>query len=476
MNLFARPLPDVRPANSRRVLWAFVALFVVGIGLRGIACIYTTGILHPDEHQQFIEQAYRMIHGYGKIFWEQERGMRHPLYQAFLAVPLRILEASGIRNPLVQSGVIRFIVAVLTLAAWAVFAWQFQRRGDTFTALLLMFVFALSPDLVHVHTHPLSEIAATIPFLLAVCCLERRPVLAGGMLGVCFAVRFQMGFLIGGMVFLAGLPDRFRLRGPFLRFALAALGTLIVLGFVDWFVLGWPFKSPVQYFYANIIQGMSRHWGVHPWYQYFEWLWEYGGLVVLALAALMIVGAYRERKLAFLLAVFAAAHIAVAHKEERFMLPIVPLALALVAVGLARLMAYIKEGWRPAAMVAVLAACAGLFALRLPNVQWEPDEGYRSASMLLYDAGQRDDLTGVGVLGIHLAFHGNFFFLQRDVHMLGVIHSDNPYFPDDPHLLDRRINYLITPPRFIEYYHWWRPVPIKSRGGWTLYRLDRSEK
>jgi hypothetical protein len=95
--------------------------------------------------------------------------------------------------------------------------------------------------------------------------------------------------------------------------------------------------------------------------------------------------------------------------------------------------------------------------------------------MLLHDAAQQPDLTGVGVLGIHLSEYGNYFFLQRDVPLLGVVVSEYPYFPDDPGLADRRINYLIAPPDQIHPYARWQPEPIVSRGRWTLYRLHRND-
>jgi GPI mannosyltransferase 3 len=476
MNLFAKPVPETAPANTRRALHVFLVLFLIGLGLRGIACAHTTGILHPDEHQQFLEQAYRMVHGYGKTFWEQKRGMRHPLYPALLALPLRILEAVGVRDPLVQAGIIRFLVASFTLWAWGLFAWQFQRRGEPFTALLLMFVFALSPDLIFVQTHLLSETAATVPFLLAVCWLDRRPILAGVMLGVCFGIRFQMGFLIGGLLLLAGLETRFRPRGPFLRLVLSALASLVALGIMDWLVLGYPFQSPVQYFYNNIWLGLSKQWGEHPWYQYFEWLWIGGGPIVAGLTVLLIIGANREWKLAFLTALFSIGHMAVAHKEMRFVLPVVPLVLALIISAVALLINLISARYRTAVVVLVCVICGGFFGWRIREIPWEPHDGYRSASMLLHDAGQRADLTGVGVLGIHLSEYGNYFFLQRDVPLLGVVISEHPYFPDDPQLTDRRINYLIAPPNQIHFYARWQPQPIVSRGRWSLYRLDRSEE
>jgi hypothetical protein len=475
MNLFARPILDAPPANTRRVFWAFVALFLIGLTFRGIACATTMSIIHPDEHQQFLEQAYRMIHGYSRTFWEQELGMRHPIYPALLAAPLRVMEMMGVRNPLVQAAVIRFILGALALWASCLVAWQFQRRGDTITALGLALVFALSPDIVFVQTHVLSETTATIPFLLAVCWLDRRPILAGAMLGVCFGIRFQMGFLIGGAIVIAWGGNRFRLRGPFLQFALAALGSLVALGVVDWFAYGKPFNSPIQYFYSNIWQGLSKHWGVSPWYQYFVWLWIGGGPIVLVLTAFLLVGALREWKFAVLVALFTLGHMAVAHKEGRFLLPVVPLVLTLVVVPIGLALAWLAKRIGPVAYILGVVLAVALFAWRFPQVPWEPHDGYRSPSMLLYDAGQRSDLTGIGVLGIHTAEYGNYFFLQRDVPFFAVIVSEYPYFPMDPELSDRRINYVISTPDQIEPYAKWQPEPIVSRGRWTLYRLNRGD-
>lgn len=473
MNLFAHPLLASPKPNTRSVFWAFVSLFALGLALRAVVCAETCSFVHPDEHQQFLEQAHRLVHGYGKKFWEQERGIRHPLYQSVLAVMLGGLELVGVRDPFVQAGALRFIVAGMALGAWALFAWQFQRRGDTAVALLMMFVVSLSPDLIYVHTHPLSELAATIPFLLAVCCLDRRPVVAGMLLGVCFALRFQMGFLIGGMVLLAAAGVRFRPRGDFLRFVLAALGSLLALGVGDWLIFGRPFHTPIEYFRANIVQGISRIYGEHPWYQYFAWIHEHGGLIVLGLAPLLIVGVMREWKFGILLAVFTAAHIAVEHKEARFLLPIVPFALAFVVTGIAGITQYVRSRFRPVVWTIITSAFVTLFALRIPEVQWEPRDAYRSTSKLLHIAGRQPDITGIGVLGIHVTECGNYFFLKRNVPLLGTEDDRTPYFQIDPSLNDIRVNFLIAPSHLMEPYVRWNPVPIAHQSVWTLYRLDR---
>src|SRR5207248_765900 len=100
-------------------------------------------------------------------FWEQERGIRHPLYPVLLAAPLAALDGLGVADPLTQGALLRWGVSLAVLLAGAVFAWQFHHRGDTMAALLLMSILALSPDVIYTHIHPLSETAATIPFLFA---------------------------------------------------------------------------------------------------------------------------------------------------------------------------------------------------------------------------------------------------------------------------------------------------------------------
>jgi hypothetical protein len=80
MKAFAHAALAAPQPNIRRVRWLFIALVTVGAALRGYASFTTVGVLNNDEHQQFIEQAHRMVHGYEQRFWEQERGARHPLY------------------------------------------------------------------------------------------------------------------------------------------------------------------------------------------------------------------------------------------------------------------------------------------------------------------------------------------------------------------------------------------------------------
>jgi len=75
--------------------WLLV-LLLVGLLVRVMAASAFAGIIVTDEHQQYIEQSFRHLHGYGATFWEQDYGMRHPLFSFLLAGILWLGETAGI--------------------------------------------------------------------------------------------------------------------------------------------------------------------------------------------------------------------------------------------------------------------------------------------------------------------------------------------------------------------------------------------
>src|SRR6476620_3980953 len=72
---------------SPALRWAFAGLLLIGIALRCYVSFAGLAMLHNDEHQQYLEQAHRIVYGYGQSCWEQKLGMRHLLYPALIALP-----------------------------------------------------------------------------------------------------------------------------------------------------------------------------------------------------------------------------------------------------------------------------------------------------------------------------------------------------------------------------------------------------
>src|ERR1051326_8228100 len=112
----------------------FGLLLVTGLALRGYAAVHTQALAHPDEHQQYLEQAHRLAFGYGKTFWEQERSMRHELYPGMLARLLLLADQVGLRDPLAQAAFVRFVLATSVFVLLAAYAWRWQGQGRTVAA------------------------------------------------------------------------------------------------------------------------------------------------------------------------------------------------------------------------------------------------------------------------------------------------------------------------------------------------------
>jgi GPI mannosyltransferase 3 len=475
MMVFARPVMPAEPAIERRLLRLFVALFLVGAVLRAVICFGTVGRVHPDEHQQYLEQAYRLVYGYGCTFWEQQYGVRHPLYPALLAVPLAGLKELGVTDPFVRAGVLRWLVALLALAACARFAWEFHRRGDSVTALVLMAVTALSSDVAYAQSHPLTEIAASVPFLLALVWLKSRPFVAGWLLGLAFALRFQTAILIACVVPLAWWGNGLRLSGTFARLSAGLALALICMGLGDRLIYGAWFHTPVAYLHANFVDGVADYCGVEPWYQYFLWIGgdRWAGFVFMA--ALLVGGAWREWRLAVMLVVFVAVHTALSHKEARFLLPVAPLALALMAVGLSRFYHAAAEGMRGALAYAALPALLVLSAVRAGAIEWEQDP-FRATALLLGEAGKLPDVTGVAVCGPTFCDCGNYFYLSRDIPLATHWTGEFQALVEEKDWLAGRMNYLICGDDVVARFARWSPRPVMSRYGYTLYRLERESE
>src|SRR5262249_49644211 len=159
----------------------------------------------------------------------------------------------------IRAGVLRWLMALLALAACARFAWEFHQRGDSIAAIILMTVTALSSDVAYAHSHPLTEIAASVPFLLALVWVESRPFVAGCLFGLAFALRFQTAILIACVVPLAWWGNGFRLKGAFARLS-AGLGlALVCMGLADRIIFGEWFHTPIAYVRANFIGGVADY-------------------------------------------------------------------------------------------------------------------------------------------------------------------------------------------------------------------------
>ncbi|MFN3875918.1 MAG: glycosyltransferase family 39 protein, partial [Flavobacteriales bacterium] len=305
---------------------------------RLVAALFSKGYFAVDDHFLVIEAAASWVDGFDYnhwLPWNQGEGARPGGHSYFYVglhyLLIRGLKAMGLAEPQAIMVAIRLLHALWSLVAvragWRI-AMRIATPAAAWQAGLLLALLCYMPFL---SVRNLVEVAC-IPFLMlgALRLVHAggpwRGALIGGLwIGMAMNVRFQVIFLAAG----AGLA--YLLQRDW-RSALAyGLGALLPLaavqGLLDLLIWGRPWAELTAYVAHNLTHATS--YVVLPWYNYLLLL---AGLFIPPLSLAVLFGFFREPKplapwLGALL--FLAAHSAIPNKQERFLLPIVPLFLVL---------------------------------------------------------------------------------------------------------------------------------------------------
>jgi hypothetical protein len=192
---------------------------------------------------------------------------------------------------------------------------------------------------------------------------------------------------------------------------------LPVLGFavVDTITWSHPFYSYINYVRANLVEG-GRNYGVLPWYWYLEMLCAHLGPLVF----LVLMGLRRSPFLGWVSLIILLTHNYFAHKEVRFVYPMIPLELTLAALGVMEIVpAFNARRKSPLSSRAIvlsgLAFCALSSCVLIRQFDWSRNSGNLAA----FDRLSRDSsLCGVGVYKIGWWDIGGYTHLNKNVPIL----------------------------------------------------------
>jgi GPI mannosyltransferase 3 len=405
---------------------AWVALLVVALGLRVGLAVHWPNVLHADEIFQTLEPAHRLAYGYGVTTWEWRMGVRSWALPAFLASVMRMTAWAGSG----ASGYMYGIIIVLSLASlsavWFSFAWG-KRASGMEAAIIGAGASAIYFGLFYFAPKALSEVVAThliLPGLYLGVYGDRltekkRLFWAGFFCGLGASLRIQ---LIPAIIFAAVYfcYPHWRKRIPVVTTGL--LIPILVFGLIDAFTWSYPWQSFGGYFYVNVIQGRSLEYGVEPWYWYLPVILSILGPVIL----FVYQGAIRSPFLAIFALIVLVSHSLMAHKEIRFLYPIVPLAIALSSIGVVEAAASVRERLRlPTFSVSVVAI--GLIFFILSSVlmasqfsSWCQTPGALAA----FDRLSRDStLCGAAFYRVRWFDTGGYTHLHRDVPIVPIFDS-----------------------------------------------------
>jgi len=338
----------------------------------------------PDEHYQILEfMAFKLgITPGADLPWEFSVCIRpwfQPLVYFLIAKPVML---AGVKDMFVIAFLLRLATGLFSLLALAVFARailttiQGEEEKRAFVRYLPLFGFL---PYLFVRTSSETFSAAFFALGLALAIGGRsaaRLAVAGLLCGLAFESRYQAGLL--GFGLFAWLAIIARARLP----ALAAFigGGLIALAIgalADrWGYGRWVFP-PLGYVDVNLLQGVAAHtFGREPVFAYLYLLpAQIFFAITLVLMAAMICMWLRNPRhpVSWATLPFVLAHVAIAHKEARFLFPLAILATAFPVLGFSPLLPRWQQvfgrvwgwrrGWAAKAVTAISLLAMVYFAL-----------------------------------------------------------------------------------------------------------------
>lgn len=327
----------------------YINYFLCALFLSIVAAWFSVGYYHPDEHWQILEFAnYKLGKTYsGTLPWEFRAQIR-PALQVFIAYSvMKFLAFLGINNPFSIAFFLRLITGIIT---WFVtcklvlfFMNDFKTKTSKKIFIGLSFFLWFIP---YLSVRFSSENMAAGCFMLSIYLLLKSYnslskknisyVCIGGLLALSFFFRFQMAFAFIGLAAWLLYFKQINFKNSVAVIFSFLLVSSVCVCIDKWFYGAWVF-TPYKYYTENITHHVADKFGVSPWWQYFIFLAK--DLIVpfsLVLLYFFGVGWYKNKQhvFSFIVLVFFVAHMAVSHKETRFLFPLVFAFAYLTAKGI----------------------------------------------------------------------------------------------------------------------------------------------
>jgi phosphatidylinositol glycan class B len=331
---------------------------LIGLALILVAAFQSDGYHHPDEHFQTLEFAsYKLGRTPAEALpWEFQAQMRPWLQPGLYFVLLRAAEALGLSDPFHQALLLRLTTGLIFWCALSSLtgAAPLFLPGPAHARLMVRLTWlAFWTPYLAVRTSSESLSTSFTVFgvvVLAFAMLHRRSsgvLLGAGLLfGLAFEMRFAVAVVPVGLT-AWGLGRR-RLRLHDVGTLAAGVLPALALGAVvdRWGYGDWSFPA-LRYLELNLWRDVAaQRFGGMPWYGYLAMAGEslLFPLLLLAFAGTVVAWVrFPGHVLTAATAPFVLAHMAIAHKEMRFLFPMAPFAVGLLVLAASR-----ERGWLPA--------------------------------------------------------------------------------------------------------------------------------
>ncbi len=400
--------------------WGLPAILFLGFCLR-LVLIATPRAYQADEVFQYLEQAHRLVFGYGVIPWEYRFGIRSWLFPIALTGPMAlggwIAPASGAYLFLPKLSLVLLSLTAIGAAA------SLGRRISPAHGLMAALVVAGWSEFAYFATQALTDAVAVPLFLTAAALLYGRDTagrlsLSGALVALAVLVRFQYAPAIGLFVVLTCRVDA-------RRWAWGLLGAAIVLAIsaaVDRLMGQTPFAWIIENYRQNIVNQRSHLWVDGPAYYFLKLVstWKVWLVPIIILAC---VGARRYPTLMIMAIANIAMHTTIAHKEYRYILLSTAVIVILAAIGTVDAVRAGQRKWPRIPFLSIAALCwisASILTTRPHFVAY--NWSLATPNLEAFSRLRREDnICGVAVRGVWWSHTGGYAYLHRPIPL---------YYPD----------------------------------------------
>ncbi|MCX7115220.1 MAG: hypothetical protein NTW08_04880 [Gammaproteobacteria bacterium] len=399
---------------------AFTGLFV-----RIIFALHTENIHHPDEVFQYLEQAHRLVFGYGFIPWEYRFGTRSWLIPFFISGPLYLCKILHLDEPFIYIPVVKSVFCLvstsLIFSSYVIGRNLVSEKAGRLAALFCCFWY----ELLYFSFRPLADVFSAYFLIAALACLvvrpeHRRPILFGFLSAVTLAMRIQYLPLVLFLVMLAAFTWK---KNQIIQSGVVFMGVLLLSGYIDYLTWGKWFVSYYNNILFNHIYGISSSiFLTQPalWYPE-QLLIASSGIFMLCL----LLSCFFFQKLWVLVAsilILVITHSFLPHKEYRFIFAAIPLLLMITAavISLYAERSAKTQRWRYGAAITVFfLVSVGGGLNRLPYEQriyhFTPLYA-RENTLQAFDFMRADNkLAALFINSPEWWLTGGYYYLHRDV-------------------------------------------------------------
>ncbi|MFC6647332.1 hypothetical protein ACFQBQ_17495 [Granulicella cerasi] len=400
-----------------------VLLFLLLIGfLLRLALLHTPRSFQADETFQYLEQAHRLVFGYGVVPWEYRYGIRSWLVPFALSGPMKL---GSVLLPGTAAYLLlpRICLCILSLGS-ILAAYALGLRLSRAHALAAATVAALWPDFLLFSGQALTDSIA-VPFALGAAVLLRssarwKLVAAGALLALACAIRVQYLPALAAML-LVSLAFRWR---DWLWTGLGILAATALSTVPDILLADAPFVWVSKNIHMNLVAHHAVAYGSEGPLFYLVQFFATWVIWTIPLFWLAWIGSRRFPELRAMIVVLIAMHSFIAHKEFRYIHLAMITILLLAAIGTVEWLQQ-QEHLRYTRWVIACWLLAAFTSVAMPT-QTE-DWGRAVAGNEAFAAISHDPRTcGVAMFKQWWTNAGGYTYLHRDVPLYPTDRTDNP--------------------------------------------------